>query len=258
MQGGLGRTSAGARALVVESFFCSIAVLVAGIGLSSCVNTGQLADLLEDRAPATIAFDSIEGPPPAVFRDFVNSLKAQAGAQQLAVAAPSEANYRLRGYLAAHDEDGKASIAWAWDVYDADWRRAFRLAGEEKAGSAGGWAAADQHVLDRIARTGMQQLTLMSAARPAPNSASPPPAPQSTASVFGWLDDWAPEASGIFRILRQAPPPPPEIAHDAARPLPPEQVPLPNGRPGPMDTPGSKFAFAQNIGDPPAPRFMER
>jgi hypothetical protein len=154
----------------------SVAVLLAGLGLSGCLSTGQLADLIQEPPATAIAFESIEGPPPAVFRRFANSLKTQAGAQQVLVVVPSQANYRLRGYLAAHAEDGITSIAWAWDVYNADQRRAFRLVGEEKAGDARQlWEAADDQVLNRIARSAMQQLAVMAAARTTLDASSPPP-----------------------------------------------------------------------------------
>ena len=106
--------------------------------------TGQIANLTETRR-ATVAFESIDGPPPAVFHKLVQSLKTEAGSRQIAVVAPSEANYRLRGYLAAHGGDGATSIAWVLDVYDSSQRRTFRLSGEEKAGGRGGgnWSAAD-------------------------------------------------------------------------------------------------------------------
>jgi len=66
-------------------------------------------------------------------------LNEEAAALRIAVApAGGEASYRLRGYLAAHPEGSTTSIAWAWDVYDAELHRAFRLSGEERAGANGG------------------------------------------------------------------------------------------------------------------------
>lgn len=244
MQSGSRRAAAGARPDGIDRRYRGVAVLLAGLGVSGCVNTGQIANLIEERPGTTIAFESIEGPPPAVARKFVSSLEQQAGAHQVAVVAPGQASYRLRGYLAAHGEDGSTSVAWVWDVYDSDQRRTFRLSGEEKAADAGRvWGAADDQALDRIARTCMQQFAVMSTARPALDVASASAA-RWTESALGWIDDWAPEAAGIFRILRRAPSPP-EIAEDAGRPLPPDEIPLPQGRPAPSgETSGSTFAFA--------------
>jgi hypothetical protein len=212
-----------------------------GLAASGCVGTGQIANLADTRT--TVAFESIDGPPPAVFHKFVASLKQESLARQITVVPSSEANYRLRGYLAAHDADDATAVAWVLDVYDANERRAFRLSGEEKT-SGRGWAGADDRLLSRIAGAGMQQFATFAAAAGAPAGtvAAAPTPPRST--TFGWLDDWAPEASGIFRILRREPSRP-EIAADAGTPVPADEVPLPRRRPAPPGvTPSSTFAFA--------------
>ena len=246
MQRGLGRSAAGARPAGIGWSYGGLAVLLAGLGLSACVNTGQIVNLTEGRPGTTVAFESIDGAPPAVFQKLVDSLKEHAGTHQLSIVPAAQASYRLHGYLATHGEDGSRSIAWVWDVYDGDQRRVFRVSGEEKADKGGSfWDAADDAILHRIARTGMQQLAILSA-RPAVDVASASPRAQRAASALGWLDDWTPEASGIFRILRRASaPPPPEIAEDASRPLPLDEIPSPEGRPAPSgETSGRTFAFA--------------
>ena len=173
MQRGLGRSAAGARPAGIGWSYGGLAVLLAGLGLSACVNTGQIVNLTEGRPGTTVAFESIDGAPPAVFQKLVDSLKEHAGTHQLSIVPAAQASYRLHGYLATHGEDGSRSIAWVWDVYDGDQRRVFRVSGEEKADKGGSfWDAADDAILHRIARTGMQQLAILSA-RPAVASASP-------------------------------------------------------------------------------------
>jgi hypothetical protein len=252
MQGGLRQLAASAGRVGYDRRYGSVGVLLLGLAVSACVNTGQIENLMETRRATTVAFESVDGPPPAVFHKFVRSLKEEAGARRIAVVSPGEANYRLRGYLAVHGEDGATSaatsISWALDVYDADQRRAFRLSGEEKAAGRM-WAAVDDQVLHRIARAGMERFAVFSAtARPPAgkvSAASPPPQQTTSSSALGWLDDWAPEASGIFRILRREPARGPEIAADAGPQLPPDEVPLPRGRPAPSGvTPASTLAFA--------------
>jgi hypothetical protein len=252
MQGGLSQPVASAGQVGLDRRFGSVGVLLLGLAVSACVNTGQIANLTET-SRTTVAFESVDGPPPVVFHKFMKSLKEEAAARQITVVSPREANYRLRGYLAVHGEDGATpttSIGWALDVYDGNQRRAFRLSGEEK--TAGRmWAAADDQVLQRIARASMERFALFSAtAKPpsGPLAAASPPA-QRTSSAMGWLDDWAPEASGIFRILRREPARGPEIAADAGSQWPPSEVPLPRGRPAPNGVtpgvaPGATFAFA--------------
>jgi hypothetical protein len=242
MQSGLGRPAASAGQSGIHRRCCGIGVLLLGLAVSGCVGSGQIANLLTETRRASVAFESIDGPPPAVFQKFVKSLKDEAGARQIPVVAPSEANYRLRGYLAAHDEGAGSAITWALDVYDAEQRRAFRLSGEEK--SAGrAWAAADDQVLARIARTSMDRFAQFAASARPPAAAAAPA--QRTSSALGWLDDWAPESSGIFRILRREPSRPPEIAANASAQLPPGEVPLPKGRPAPAGGPScAALAFA--------------
>lgn len=247
MQGGLGRPAARAAKAGIDRLVGVVGVLLTGLAVSACVNTGQIANLTETRR-VTIAFESIDGPPPAVFHKFMQSLKDEAGSRQIAVVSPGEANYRLRGYLAAHGGNGATSVAWVLDIYDSGQRRAFRLSGEEKAPvRAGGiWAAADDQVLARIARTGMERFTVFLATAGASPSVATASAPaQQTSSVVGWLDDWTPESSGIFRIFKREPTRTAEMAADAGAALPADAVPLPRGRPAPAGVaPGAAFAFA--------------
>ena len=125
----------------------------------------------------TIAFESIDGPPESIFRTFVQDLNDEAAGRQMAVvsrAAPAQ--YRVRGYLAALVGKRRATvITWVWDVYGADQNRIVRITGEEPASASGRgtWAAADERVLRRIAKSGMDQLA---AFLTAPNSLPVPPA----------------------------------------------------------------------------------
>jgi hypothetical protein len=213
-----------------------------GLTLSACAGSGQIANLAPDTPRAAVAFESIDGPPPAVVKKFVQTLKDEAGARQIGVVAPGQANYRLRGYLAAHNADAGAVITWALDVYDGGQHRAFRLTGEERS-EGRAWAGANDQVLQQIARTGMSQLAaFLSSNRTA---AATPPQPRQRSAALGWLDDWAPEASGIFRILRSAPARQPEMTADAGTPS--AAVPLPRGRPtpdGPAPAPAVALASA--------------
>jgi hypothetical protein len=249
MQSGWGRLAAGAWRVGVDRRFGRLGVLLMGLAVSGCVGSGQIANLVDGRR-ASIAFESLDGPPAAVFQKLMKNLKEEAGVRQIAVVPSSEANYRLRGYLAAHRDGAATSISWALDVYDGDRHRAFRLSGEERTTghtSAGNWAAADDQLLQRIARAGMTQLAAF-VSNPRVAEAAPAPAapqPRRTASMTGWLDDWTPEASGIFRIFRSGPARAPEIAADAGSPLPPGEVPIPRQRPAPGgEGGGAALAFA--------------
>jgi hypothetical protein len=149
--------------------FGAITAMVVGLAVSGCTTTGQPTAAMRG---ATIAFDSIDGPPAGVFEQLVHNLGEEAQARRLAVVsreAPS--HYRVRGYLAAHIARGRTSIAWVWDVYDAADRRMLRISGEEPAGRnrRDAWHGADEAVLRRIARASVGELVaFLGAPAPAP------------------------------------------------------------------------------------------
>ena len=93
--------------------------------------------------------------------------------------AKAAAAYRVRSYLSAQVVRGRTTIAWVWDVYDANQQRALRLSGEEPAGKAGrdAWAAADDLVLRKIAQAGLSGLSGMINGRTRADAPPPAPAP---------------------------------------------------------------------------------
>ena len=112
----------------------------------------------------TIAFESIDGPPPQVFDRMVGVLDSESKLRSLSIVSrDGTAAYRVRSYLAAQVSHGRTTIAWVWDVYDQNQQRALRLSGEEPAGKAGrdAWGAADDLVLRKIAQAGLSGLTAM-------------------------------------------------------------------------------------------------
>src|ERR1700752_1994816 len=118
---------------------------------------------------ATVAFESIDGPPPQVFDRMVGVLDSESKLRSLSVVSrEGTAAYRVRSYLSAQVVRGKTVIAWVWDVYDANQQRALRLSGEEPTSGKGGrdatrdpWAAADDLVLRKIAQAGFSGLSNM-------------------------------------------------------------------------------------------------
>ena len=162
-----------------------------GLGAAGCSTAPQAPAAYASARGPTIAFESIDGPPESLFRKFVQDLSDEATARQMAIVSrDAPAQYRVRGYLAALVGKRRATvIAWVWDVYDIDQRRALRLTGEEKASGAGRgtWAAADDQVLRRIAKNGMDQLAAFLAAPDVPPS--PPAAPASRGPNVAAADD---------------------------------------------------------------------
>ena len=141
---------------------------------------GAMASAAAPPRGPTVAFESIDGPPATIFNRLVQDLSEEASARQVAVVSrEGQAQYRVRGYLAALVQGKRRDtvIAWVWDIYDADQQRALRISGEVPAGGSGRgtWAAADDGVLRRIATTSMDQLAAFLAAPPAQPTSPPPP-----------------------------------------------------------------------------------
>ncbi|TFV74044.1 hypothetical protein E4K64_18785 [Bradyrhizobium frederickii] len=197
----LGR--AGSRVLAVM-------LLAAATALGGCAGGGGSAANSYAMAPstgsgATVAFESIDGPPPQVFDRMVGVLDSESKLRSLSVVSrEGSAAYRVRSYLSAQIVRGKTVIAWVWDVYDANQQRALRLSGEEPTSAKGGrdaWAAADDLVLRKIAQAGFGGLSNMINGTPDAPSTAPglrgpavasvapvPPAPEMPASALGYAE----------------------------------------------------------------------
>ena len=108
--------------------------MAAALALAGCITTGTTTVSPTAAEGATIIFESIDGPPRPVSARLARSLDQEAAARRLVVVTRGgQALYHIRAYLAAHAEGGTTSLAWAFDVYDAERKRAFRLRGEERA-----------------------------------------------------------------------------------------------------------------------------
>lgn len=174
--------AAGRRAdATAQGFGRALRALIAAVGLglsaAACTTTGQPGVAAAIPRGPTVAFESIDGPPESIFQKLVQNLSDEADARQLAVVSrEGQAQYRVRGYVSAQSQGKRSTVAWVWDIYDAEQRRAFRITGEEQASAAGQgtWAVADDQVLRRIARTGMERLATFLASPPAQPEAAPP------------------------------------------------------------------------------------
>jgi hypothetical protein len=154
-------------------------LLAMASGLGGCGGAGIGAFAMTGGGDgATVAFESIDGPPPRVFDRMVSVLDSETKLRSLQIVSrEGSASYRVRSYLSAQVNHSRTTIAWVWDVYDRDQQRALRLSGEEPAGKAGRdpWAMADDLVLRRIAQAGLSGLSAMINGS-APTDI-PPPAP---------------------------------------------------------------------------------
>jgi hypothetical protein len=174
---GTGRRAASARGVSFNRTRLGIAAaLTLALAAAGCANSpAPMASVSTERG-SSIAFESIDGPPVAVFQNLVTTLSTEAQARQVRVVSRNgDPAYRIRGYLAAIVVGGKSHISWVWDVYDADRRRVLRISGEEASGRPGtnAWAAADEQMVRRIARSSIDRLVTFLAAPPAPPAVEP-------------------------------------------------------------------------------------
>ena len=158
------------------------AALLAACALGGCASSGGPASgafAMASGGAATVAFESIDGPPPQVFDRMIGVLDTESKLRNLAIVSrENAATYRVRSYLSAQVVRGRTMIAWVWDVYDGSQQRAMRLSGEEPAGKPGrdAWATADDLVLRKIAQAGLAGLSGMingTPAEPAPPAVAP-------------------------------------------------------------------------------------
>jgi hypothetical protein len=170
---------------------CAALWLAAACALGGCASGGAATSgafaMATDGGGQTIAFESIDGPPPQVFDRMVSVLDSESKLRSLSIVSrEGSAAYRIRSYLSVQVSHGRTAIAWVWDVYDRDQLRALRLSGAEPAGKAGrdptrdAWAAADDLVLRKIAQAGLSGLSSMINGSPVDTPPSAPaPAPSS-------------------------------------------------------------------------------
>jgi len=132
-----------------------LAAALACLLLAACqADNGLFTGSLGQSPSRAIAFESIDGPPPTVFERLVAQLTKEAEARKLPIVSRANPGaWRVRLYLAAHMQKKQAAISWVGDVFDANYNRAFRVAGEEPVSPARRdvWALADDAVLAKIA-----------------------------------------------------------------------------------------------------------
>ena len=184
-------------------------LLAATCALGGCAGGGAASNSYA-MAPSggsgtTVAFESIDGPPPRIFDRMVGVLDSESKLRSLSVVSrEGAAAYRVRSYLSAQVVHGKTMIAWVWDIYDANQQRALRLSGEEPAAKVGRdpWMAADDLVLRKIAQAGFSGLSNMINGTPPDSPTTAPglrgpavasalpgaPAPEMPAAALGYTD----------------------------------------------------------------------
>jgi hypothetical protein len=138
-----------------------VGIVALALSSAACTTTGGGG--LPSGQQSTVAFDRVDGLPPAVFDRYVRKLNDEAEAKRVPVVTREGfAPYRIKGYLSLWTTRKRdATLSWVWEVFDSDGQRVMRISGDEKAGKAGrdAWQSVTEEVLARAARSGMEQLS---------------------------------------------------------------------------------------------------
>jgi hypothetical protein len=107
-----------------------------------------------------VALESLDGAPAPVRTALVDELASAASERKVElVGSSAEARYRVRGYLSTETADGETKVAYVWDVFDAQNRRAKRLAGSSPIGvPSGSISALDKETLAKLAQASMDEI----------------------------------------------------------------------------------------------------
>ncbi len=176
-------------------------LLATACGLGGCAGNGPNGSAFASAGNGpTVAFESIDGPPPQIFERMVSVLDSEAKLRSFSIVSrEGAASYRVRGYLSAQVSRGRTMIAWVWDVYDQNHERALRLSGEEAAGKSGrdAWANADDMVLRKIAQAGLSGLSSMINGTQPQEAPQTPLAPTKRGAAVASGDQPSPASSGL-------------------------------------------------------------
>jgi hypothetical protein len=105
-----------------------------------------------------VALESIDGAPTPIRTALMDELTNAASDRKVElVGASAEARYRVRGYLSASTEDGQTKVAYVWDVFDSQNRRAKRLEGSSPVPAAS-ISTLDKAALATLAQASMDEI----------------------------------------------------------------------------------------------------
>ncbi len=133
-----------------------LAALAITMALGAC--QGSLTSGSPEGVP--VAVESIDGAPAPIRTALLGELTNAASDRKVELVGTSaRARYRVRGYLSTATEDGETKVSYVWDVFDAQKRRAKRLAGSRRVALASGSISAlDKETLGKLAQSSMDEI----------------------------------------------------------------------------------------------------
>lgn len=129
------------------------------MGLAACQGAGEVSSRTGGSPEGVpIVLESIDGAPAPVRTSFVNELTTAAANRKVEIVGNgTDARYRVRGYLSTETTEGETSVAYVWDVFDAQKKRAQRLAGSSPVRVAS-WKDLDRETLAKLAVSSMDEI----------------------------------------------------------------------------------------------------
>lgn len=127
------------------------------------------------RAPGVpVALVSLEGGPETVVSRLSLAVSQQAARREIAIVGPDgQPRYQVRGYISAHADGAEGELSWAFDIFDAQRKRARRVSGQEKIRGGGDpWANVTDGHLTAVAFKAADDIAEFLAAAP-PVATSP-------------------------------------------------------------------------------------
>ncbi len=156
------------RAVSRRTIFAGLACLP----VAACVETaGDFNPAAPPRARAPsgvpVALFSLEGAPEPVIQRLSTAIAGQAARRDITIAGiDGKPRYQVRGYLSAYPAaEGKGELSWAFDIFDAQKRRAKRFSGQEKLAAAD-WSAVSETMLQAVAFKALDEIAEFLAAAP--------------------------------------------------------------------------------------------
>ncbi|HZH11613.1 MAG TPA: hypothetical protein VEZ24_14725 [Microvirga sp.] len=133
---------------------------IAAIALTAALGACQGSLMSGSPEGVPVALESIDGAPAPVQTALIGELAAAASDRKVElVGSSAQARYRVRGYLSTAMEDGETKVSYVWDVFDAQKRRAKRLAGSRPVTLASGSISTiDKDTLAKLAQASMDEI----------------------------------------------------------------------------------------------------
>jgi hypothetical protein len=123
------------------------------------------------RAPGVpVALVSLEGAPEDVISRLSLAISQQAARRDITIVGiDGKPRYQVRGYVSAHLDGAEGELGWAFDIFDAQKRRARRVSGQEKIKGGGDpWAAVTDAHLSAVAFKSLDDIAEFLASAPPP------------------------------------------------------------------------------------------